>query len=127
MHHPTDRIAHTTAFVTPVVQHWLERETSYPGEIIFFKLAIMLRKKVYTNLNILYNSILISSLSVADPDNFFFILFSGVFFYVGWGLGQYFVFERHQRPVVERWEICYIHRKPSPSLLRSATGDQGRP
>ena len=26
MHHPTDRIAHTTAFVTPVVKHWLERE-----------------------------------------------------------------------------------------------------
>ena len=25
-HHPTDRIAHTTAFVTPVVEHWLERE-----------------------------------------------------------------------------------------------------
>ena len=24
MHHPTDRIAHTTAFVTPVVEHWLE-------------------------------------------------------------------------------------------------------
>ena len=24
MHHPTDRIAHTTAFVTPVVKHWLE-------------------------------------------------------------------------------------------------------
>ena len=23
---PTDRIAHTTAFVTPVVEHWLERE-----------------------------------------------------------------------------------------------------
>ena len=22
MHHPTDRIAHTTAFVTPVVAHW---------------------------------------------------------------------------------------------------------
>ena len=28
MHHPTDRIAHTTAFVTPVVEHWLERETA---------------------------------------------------------------------------------------------------
>ena len=28
MHHPTDRIAHTTAFVTPVVDHWLERETA---------------------------------------------------------------------------------------------------
>ena len=26
MHHPTDRIVHTTAFVTPVVEHWLERE-----------------------------------------------------------------------------------------------------
>ena len=26
MHHPTDRIAHTTAFVTPDVEHWLERE-----------------------------------------------------------------------------------------------------
>ena len=26
MHHPTDVIAHTTAFGTPVVEHWLERE-----------------------------------------------------------------------------------------------------
>ena len=26
MHHPTDRIAHTTAFGTPVMEHWLERE-----------------------------------------------------------------------------------------------------
>ena len=26
MHHPIDRIAHTTVFVTPVVEHWLERE-----------------------------------------------------------------------------------------------------
>ena len=26
MHHPTDRIIHNTAFVTPVVEHWLERE-----------------------------------------------------------------------------------------------------
>ena len=28
MHHPTDRIAHTTAFVTTVVEHWLERDTT---------------------------------------------------------------------------------------------------
>ena len=28
MHHPTDRITHTTAFVTPVVEHWLERQAS---------------------------------------------------------------------------------------------------
>ena len=26
MHHPTDRIAHTTASVTPIMEHWLERE-----------------------------------------------------------------------------------------------------
>ena len=24
MHHPTDRMTHTMAFVTPVVEHWLE-------------------------------------------------------------------------------------------------------
>ena len=28
MHHPTDRIPHTTTFVTPVVEHWLEREVA---------------------------------------------------------------------------------------------------
>ena len=26
MHHPTDGMTHTTTFVTPVVEHWLERE-----------------------------------------------------------------------------------------------------
>ena len=26
MYPPTDRIAHTTAFVTPVVENWLERD-----------------------------------------------------------------------------------------------------
>ena len=26
MYHPTDRITHTTTFVTPVVEHWLKRE-----------------------------------------------------------------------------------------------------
>ena len=26
MHHPTDRMTHTTAFVTPVMEQWLERE-----------------------------------------------------------------------------------------------------
>ena len=26
MHHPSDRITHTTAFVTPVVEHWLDQE-----------------------------------------------------------------------------------------------------
>ena len=35
MHHPTDRITHTTAFVTPVVEHWLEREIAQ----FFFKIS----------------------------------------------------------------------------------------
>ena len=26
MNHPTERIAHTTAFITPVVEYWLEQE-----------------------------------------------------------------------------------------------------
>ena len=26
MHHPTDMIIHTTAFVTPVVEHWLNEK-----------------------------------------------------------------------------------------------------
>ena len=29
MHHHTEKTAHTTAFVTPVVGHWLEREYVY--------------------------------------------------------------------------------------------------
>ena len=33
MHHPTDRITHITAFVTPVVEHWLEREIAQCGSI----------------------------------------------------------------------------------------------
>ena len=40
MHHPIDRITHTTAFVTPVVEHWLEREIAqwvhYEGSIQLF-------------------------------------------------------------------------------------------
>ena len=28
MHHPTDRMTHTTAFVTPVVEHWLPNTAS---------------------------------------------------------------------------------------------------
>ena len=28
MNHPTDTIAHTTAFVTQVVDHWLEQDTA---------------------------------------------------------------------------------------------------
>ena len=34
MHHFTDSIAHTTDFVTPVVEHWLEREIAQWVSII---------------------------------------------------------------------------------------------
>ena len=40
MHHPTERIAHTMAFVTPVVEHWLEQEIAqwvyHEGSILQF-------------------------------------------------------------------------------------------
>ena len=29
MYHPTDRIIHTTVFVTPVMEHWLEQEITH--------------------------------------------------------------------------------------------------
>ena len=44
MHHPTDRIAHTTAFGTPVVEHWLEREIAqwYLRKIRLFAFDLLL-------------------------------------------------------------------------------------
>ena len=38
MHHPTDMITHTTAFVTPVVEHWLECEELNGDHKHFFQL-----------------------------------------------------------------------------------------
>ena len=40
MHHPTDRITHNTAFVTPVVEHWLEREIAQWVHNDFFEVSI---------------------------------------------------------------------------------------
>ena len=37
----TDRIAHTTAFVTPVVEHWLEREIHYIQALTFITCAFI--------------------------------------------------------------------------------------
>ena len=39
MHHPTDRITHTKAFVTPVVEHWLERELMNWKRITHFSIV----------------------------------------------------------------------------------------
>ena len=46
MHHPTDRITHTTAFVTPVVEHWLEREIAQfqgSGAVVFIFIFIYIK------------------------------------------------------------------------------------
>ena len=43
MHHPTDRIAHTTAFVTPVVEHWLGGNkilNGVLGDVLLFVLFV---------------------------------------------------------------------------------------
>ena len=40
MHHPTDRMANTMAFVTPIVEHWLEREVLYNNALNTFYLRI---------------------------------------------------------------------------------------
>ena len=45
MHHPTDRLAHTTAFVTPVMEHWLERERETERgdrNILYLNLGVIL-------------------------------------------------------------------------------------
>ena len=51
MHNPTDRIAHTTAFVIPVVEHWLEREiaqwVSYMKYIIKINTSIRVAYQVF--------------------------------------------------------------------------------
>ena len=41
MHHPTERIAHT-AFVTPVVEHWLGREIVFAGRFRFHPTLILI-------------------------------------------------------------------------------------
>ena len=66
MHHPTDRIAHTTAFVTPVVEHWLEQEIAqwvhHEGALM---VAVMMWKE---GRNVLFN----------DPLNTFYLWLYGV-------------------------------------------------
>ena len=39
MHHPTDRIPHTTAFVTP--EHWLEQKVCEWNQILIWKGSVL--------------------------------------------------------------------------------------
>ena len=41
MHYPIDRIVHTTAFVTPVVEHWLGGERAQWGSITILIIGII--------------------------------------------------------------------------------------
>ena len=34
MHHRTDKITHSMAFLTPVVEHWLEREINITNFVV---------------------------------------------------------------------------------------------
>ena len=46
MHHPTDWITHTTAFVIPVVEHWLEQEIA---QWVHYKGVVALKPWVFKN------------------------------------------------------------------------------
>ena len=77
MHHPTDRIIHTMAFVKPVVEHWLEREIaqwvhpmkdrsddlSHHERTLFNVLRVQWSHKIFdTNFNVLESSGLLKPL-----------------------------------------------------------------
>ena len=56
MHHPTDRIAHTTAFVSPVVEHWLEREIHITRSVVMInKLLHIITIKTEIIINYIYS------------------------------------------------------------------------
>ena len=54
-----DRIAHTMAFVTPVVEHWLEREIAH---YLTFKILFMSNKQDIKLASISYQCFLFSSM-----------------------------------------------------------------
>ena len=47
MHHPTDRIAHTTRFVTLGVEHWLEREITFINPSYKYNLEVRITLFIY--------------------------------------------------------------------------------
>ena len=48
MHHPTDWITHTTAFVTPVVEHWLERSLTETNNLTIRSPPLLLGTRAAT-------------------------------------------------------------------------------
>ena len=47
MHHSTGRIAHITAFVTPVMEHWLEREIVSCRNVFDADIAINKKRVIF--------------------------------------------------------------------------------
>ena len=41
MHHPTDRIIHTMAFITPVVEHWLEENIGHGKRRVLYNFHLL--------------------------------------------------------------------------------------
>ena len=74
MHHPTDRIAHTTAFVTPVVEHWLEREIA--------QWVVVIRDKTMSVVYLKYIFIIFRLVLFGG-----FLLLLNFFFFFFWGGG----------------------------------------
>ena len=75
MHHPRDMITHTTAFVTPVVEHLLEREIAQCPPIEAMKVDFcLLRVLVLVAMNISNFLICFCSFDLSCPilekDNF---------------------------------------------------------
>ena len=60
MHHPTDRISHTTAFVTPVVEHWLEREIIIIKKGIYDEIRYRPRSNFITDYYWMFNVIIMT-------------------------------------------------------------------
>ena len=60
MHHPTDRIIHTTAFVTPVVEDWLEQDIVTNAVLLnTLKLGSLCKKNLLTFYKIKYYKFII--------------------------------------------------------------------
>ena len=81
MHHPRDRIVNITAFVIPVVNHWLERlsyKTCISIHVHGYSLTLnLLIIKTYINFNLYYFQLL----SVGQIS---FDLMNNIYFYIHW-------------------------------------------
>ena len=72
MHHPTDMIVHTTTFVIPVMEHWLEREC-VQGVCVLVESVV--KFDLLLNITIIRNSGLLKA-NILDSKLYLFQIFS---------------------------------------------------